>query len=177
MAETPWRVTADGERQWRGADSNWYSSEALALEAGSVAPLSGAPAPPVKPFPGIYRRPSKVPTAKGRVVDTTTKLFRVAALIWLLGVFVAFGAGGVGWGVFVLVAGLGLSLGVAKAVGDNANKISNVGSRASGGLQCPKCGGSRFRAKRSAGGKLGLGLLAPKTRVKCETCGTQYTRG
>ena len=63
-------------------------------------------------------------------------------------------------------------------------KISEVGDRGQGVLACPVCGGTSFKAKRSAGAKIGLGLtiglgalLAPKTRVKCETCGTEYLRG
>jgi hypothetical protein len=51
---------------------------------------------------------------------------------------------------------------------------------------CPKCGGTSFKAKRSGKGKFfaaagGLNLitmpLAPKSRVKCTTCGTEYKRG
>ncbi len=60
-----WRVLPDGEKQWRGADGNWYSSEELALEAGSrpqnlerPAPAAPASASPT-PFPGIYRKPTK----------------------------------------------------------------------------------------------------------------------
>ena len=37
MAETPWRVTADGEKQWRGADGNWYASQVRATLAGTPA--------------------------------------------------------------------------------------------------------------------------------------------
>lgn len=62
--------------------------------------------------------------------------------------------------------------------------ISEVGDRSTGVLACPVCGGTQFKAKRSAEAKIGLGitlgfgaLLAPKTRVKCETCGTEYRRG
>lgn len=64
--------------------------------------------------------------------------------------------------------------------------ISEVGHRAEGGgvLTCPFCGGTQFAAKRSAGAKVGLGLtiglgalLAPKTRVKCITCGKEFLRG
>jgi ssDNA-binding Zn-finger/Zn-ribbon topoisomerase 1 len=63
-------------------------------------------------------------------------------------------------------------------------KISEVGTQTAAGLQCPKCGGTQFKAKRSAFGKtvgaviaLPLAALAPKTRVKCVTCGTTYHRG
>jgi len=52
-------------------------------------------------------------------------------------------------------------------------KISTVAQNGA----CPKCGGSQFKAKRSAMGKIGLGLLAPKTQVRCVTCGTTYRRG
>lgn len=51
-------------------------------------------------------------------------------------------------------------------------------------LLCPNCGGSQFQANRSAGAKalliptVGIGaLLAPKSRVKCVTCGTVFKRG
>jgi hypothetical protein len=52
-----WRVTAAGDKQWLGADGNWYSSEALAATSGSAptAPPSAA----AQTFPGIYRRPTK----------------------------------------------------------------------------------------------------------------------
>jgi hypothetical protein len=45
-----WRVLQDGEKQWRGADGNWYSSEEMAL---------GARTTKAPPFPGIYTRPPK----------------------------------------------------------------------------------------------------------------------
>lgn len=58
-------------------------------------------------------------------------------------------------------------------------KLSKAGGRGvDGTLRCPKCGGTNFKAKRSAKGKLlGGFLLAPKSRVKCETCGKQFKRG
>jgi hypothetical protein len=62
--------------------------------------------------------------------------------------------------------------------------ISQVGAGGAAGLACPRCGGSGFQAKRSRAAKVllvptvGVGtLLAPKTRVKCITCGTEYRRG
>ncbi len=62
--------------------------------------------------------------------------------------------------------------------------ISAVGDQSSGGLACPKCGGAQFTAKRSNKGKLfgfmivGVGgLIAPKSQVKCVTCGTMFKRG
>lgn len=63
--------------------------------------------------------------------------------------------------------------------------ISSVGVRSeSAGLACPKCGGTNFKAKRSAGAKVAgatfgvVGALAmPKRRVKCVTCGTEFLRG
>lgn len=59
-----------------------------------------------------------------------------------------------------------------------AKKISKAGDRTeAGGLSCPKCGGTSFKSKRSLKGKVGAGVLAPKTRVKCETCGKQFKRG
>ncbi len=64
-------------------------------------------------------------------------------------------------------------------------RLSEAGVRTEGvGLACPKCGGAQFTAKRSNKGKaigfatLGVGgLLAPKSQVKCVTCGTMFKRG
>ena len=55
--------------------------------------------------------------------------------------------------------------------------LSLVGERTEAGLACPKCGGMQFTAKRSKTGKVGLGVLAPKTQVKCVTCGMMFKRG
>jgi DNA-directed RNA polymerase subunit RPC12/RpoP len=59
----------------------------------------------------------------------------------------------------------------------NKSKISQVGKQTGGGLACPKCGSTQFKAKRSAGGKVMGGVLAPKTRVRCVACGQQFMRG
>jgi hypothetical protein len=63
-------------------------------------------------------------------------------------------------------------------------KLSQVGAKSDAGLACPKCGGTQFTAKRSNKGKivgistLGVaGLIAPKSQVKCVTCGTMFRRG
>jgi hypothetical protein len=69
MAETPWRVTADGERQWRGADGNWYPNEIRAVLAGTLADPS-LPRPP----PTIYVR------TRPKYSDRST---RIAILITL----------------------------------------------------------------------------------------------
>jgi DNA-directed RNA polymerase subunit RPC12/RpoP len=62
-------------------------------------------------------------------------------------------------------------------------RISKVG-KTDEGIRCPKCGGGQFTAKRSAFGKtvgvatLGVGaVLAPKSQVKCVTCGKTFMRG
>lgn len=55
-------------------------------------------------------------------------------------------------------------------------KLSKVGATEDG-VRCPKCGSSSFKSKRSLKGKIAGGLLAPKTRVKCEVCGKQFKRG
>lgn len=60
--------------------------------------------------------------------------------------------------------------------------ISTVGDRSSGVLACPRCGGTAFKAKRSAKAKVGAVVLTPLTlakasQVKCVTCGTYYQRG
>ena len=101
----------------------------------------------------------------------------VGLAVWAVIVIALFASHRSGWGVFAVVLPFGLLIGAAKTMTDKANRISTVGVQGGGGLQCPKCGGSQFKAKRSAGGKMTLGVLAPKTRVKCVTCGTQYTRG
>jgi hypothetical protein len=59
----------------------------------------------------------------------------------------------------------------------SSRALSQVGTHTSGGLACPDCGGTQFTAKRSVSGKMVAGVLAPKTRVKCVTCGTTYVRG
>lgn len=63
-------------------------------------------------------------------------------------------------------------------------RLSEVGKDDDGTLRCPKCGGQQFTAKRSKKGKIigvatvGVGaLLAPKSQVKCVTCGTMFKRG
>ena len=73
----------------------------------------------------------------------------------------------------------------ANRTGYGRQKLSQVGKKAeTGQLTCPKCGGTQFVAKRSNTGKLvgfttlGVGgLLAPKSQVKCVTCGTMFKRG
>jgi hypothetical protein len=180
---TQWRVTPDGEKQWLSADGNWYPTESAALLAGLSAPTEprvASPPPPAvvpkampTPPPGIYQRP--ISTTKK--VPRRAQIARAFLVIWAVLVVVAFAAGGTTWGVVAIAVPFGLSIGIAKAVGNNANRISKVGVRGATGLQCPKCGGTQFTAKRSAGGKIGLGLLAPKTRVRCVTCRTQFTRG
>lgn len=42
---------------------------------------------------------------------------------------------------------------------------------------CPNCGGTSFTAKRSRRGKLGFGVFASKSQVRCVTCGRTYKRG
>jgi hypothetical protein len=92
-----------------------------------------------------------------------------------------------GWLILIVIV-----LAIAGKVTANKEKgggrpISQAGARAEGGkgqLLCPNCGGAQFKAKRSAAAKavliptVGVGaLLAPKSRVKCETCGTVFLRG
>lgn len=48
-----------------------------------------------------------------------------------------------------------------------------------GSLRCPACGGSQFKAKRSMGRKVTLGvgsLLLKQNQVACVTCGTVFLR-
>lgn len=85
----------------------------------------------------------------------------------------------------VIILGVCFAFGIAKGVRNNRAglnsrgqaKLSDVGVASAGGLQCPKCGSTSFKSKRSAGGKVAGGLLAPKTRVRCEACGTEFVRG
>lgn len=72
----------------------------------------------------------------------------------------------------------------AAELGDRVRAdISKVGDRTPSGLACPKCGGTAFKAKRSRVAKLLLAPVpiaiaaAPKSRVRCVTCGTEYLRG
>lgn len=78
---------------------------------------------------------------------------------------------------FIAILVIAVPLGILKYIADQQNRISKVGVKGQAGLGCPKCGGTQWKAKRSAGGKVALGLLASKTRVRCETCGAQYVRG
>lgn len=55
--------------------------------------------------------------------------------------------------------------------------LRDVGTSTDSGVACPRCGGTSFTAKRSAKGKLLVGVLAPKTRVKCVACGMMFLRG
>lgn len=64
-------------------------------------------------------------------------------------------------------------------------KLSKAADRDDAGtIRCPKCGGTQFESKRSFRGKaigvatLGAGaVLAPKSRVRCITCGKEFKRG
>ena len=46
----------------------------------------------------------------------------------------------------------------------NKEKKSNAYS-------CSRCGGTNFKRVRSTGGKIAAGVLAPKSRSECQTCG------
>jgi len=66
-------------------------------------------------------------------------------------------------------------------MGIRRKKFSKA-SKGTGG--CPKCGSQQFTAKRSKKGKtigvltVGVGVMvAPKSQVKCVSCGTMYRRG
>lgn len=72
----------------------------------------------------------------------------------------------------------------ARAADPSKRRFSEVSTDGA----CPKCGGTSFKAKRSARGKLlaaGAALVvtpvalaaAPKSRVRCVTCKTEYLRG
>jgi len=56
--------------------------------------------------------------------------------------------------------------------------LSAAGARTTTGqLACPGCGGTAFTAKRSVDGLLLGGIFAPKSQVKCVTCGRVFKRG
>lgn len=56
-------------------------------------------------------------------------------------------------------------------------KFSQAAVDGPNGAACPNCGGTQFTAKRSGLGKVGFGVLAVKSMVRCVTCGTTFKRG
>jgi DNA-directed RNA polymerase subunit RPC12/RpoP len=60
--------------------------------------------------------------------------------------------------------------------------LSNVGDTTTGELACPKCGGTGFKAKRTAKHRaaaaltIGAATLKTGSQVRCTTCGTIYKR-
>ena len=74
---TQWRVTSTGTRQWRGADGNWYPTEAQALGARPLRPLP--------PPPSVYRRPSETTLPAGGFLAILAAVAIVAGsfLPWL----------------------------------------------------------------------------------------------
>lgn len=56
-------------------------------------------------------------------------------------------------------------------------KTNRKFSKAAKNGACPRCGMTQFTAKRAGAGILALGILAPKTRVRCVTCGWSAKRG
>lgn len=65
---------------------------------------------------------------------------------------------------------------MGRTAGGNAIKGRRSFSQASDDGRCPRCGGLDFKAKRSVKGKVGLGLLAPKSQVRCVACGLMFKR-
>ncbi|MBV9293385.1 MAG: hypothetical protein JO222_13130 [Frankiales bacterium] len=62
--------------------------------------------------------------------------------------------------------------------------ISSAGKVDGGGLACPRCGGTQFKARRSTKARAGIvmtgavGAVATRqTQVTCVTCGTRWKRG
>jgi DNA-directed RNA polymerase subunit RPC12/RpoP len=167
----PTRCSECHEYTWMTGEGSWVCPKCH-YRANLITPPS--PLSTVTRTPKSRSAPEKVKTnpnrTKARVAWGFLGLLVVAAVVIgaTAGVFAA---------VFFVAITFGLLIGVAKALGDRANTISKVGVQTLGGLACPKCKGTNFTAKRSAGGKVGLGLLAPKTRVRCVTCGATYTRG
>lgn len=56
--------------------------------------------------------------------------------------------------------------------------MSNVGTTTHSNFRpvCSRCGGTAFKAKRSAAGKAVAGALASKTRLKCLKCGAEFDK-
>jgi hypothetical protein len=68
--------------------------------------------------------------------------------------------------------------------GTRTQRISEVGTQVPGGLACPKCGGTQFKARRSNTKRVTLAATAAiatpltrQTQVQCVTCGTKFKRG
>ncbi len=62
-------------------------------------------------------------------------------------------------------------------------QLSQAGVHTEQGIRCPNCGGTSFSQKRSKKGKslwvvaAPLVLIAPKSQIRCDTCGTMFKRG
>ena len=116
----------------------------------------------------------------------------MGGLIWL-----AVLVGGIGWVIFWVTCTENGRKAEAQRKALQASKrqnqtrpthkttISQAGVRSgSGGLACPKCGGSQFKARRSSAARAAVittgvagALATKKTQVTCETCGTRFARG
>jgi hypothetical protein len=69
--------------------------------------------------------------------------------------------------------------GYSGKVGHRVN-LTDIATPGEDGPKCPKCGGTQFTAKRAKKGfvLVGVGaLVAPKSQLKCVTCGTMFKRG
>lgn len=83
-----WRITAEGEKQWLGADGCWYSSQELAERADTTSP---PPAPTraspgnAPAFPGIYRE--QKPKRKVNRKRLAVSLIILAILIGVIAYF------------------------------------------------------------------------------------------
>src|SRR5579859_341045 len=82
------------------------------------------------------------------------------------------------WGVFTKSGQAFAEQERRKKVGQT---ISHAGTRSGGGgLACPKCGGTQFKAHRKTSTKLAFGaasLLGQAKWVRCVTCAADYRRG
>jgi hypothetical protein len=101
----------------------------------------------------------------------------VVVVVWIITLTVLYQSGHDGWGYMFLVIPLGTVLGSQRANELKANRISVVGVHGPSGLECPNCASTEFAAHRTIGGIFLLSFLAPKTRVRCESCGKRFTRG
>jgi hypothetical protein len=78
----------------------------------------------------------------------------------------------------IVIAKLQSSAKRSGGTGVTKEHLTDVASRGpDGSPRCPNCGGQQFTAKRSVIGKLGFGVLAAKSQVRCVTCGTVFKRG
>ena len=139
------RESPTGERQYLGQDGFWYA-EGPGTQVASPEPVVAAPVAPVvaKATPNVPPTPARIPPPvvnQSPIVKRWTLKVHIARVLlvgWVVLVIVAFVAGGVGWGIFTIALSLGLLIGIAKAKGDDANRISKVAGQGPTGASMSK---------------------------------------